>query len=93
MLPPIHALYNCAAEQWHTASRLLDSSEYSELRECNRLTEQQREALLGRLTGEERRLFERYMENRDTAAELEGELYFGRGLAAGLQLGSLAVWG
>ena len=92
MIPLIRAIYNTATESVYTRGRYLGEEEWQEYKSCELRLERERQQLMDALPEESRKVFERYVENRDLSATLECEMQFCRGLAAGLQLGALGTW-
>lgn len=92
MIPEFETLFNHAAERPDLLRWLQDESLKQDYCESVHLAENQRATLLQTLTGRDRDLLNRLLENLQAQGETERELFFCQGLSAGLRLGVLAAW-
>lgn len=92
MIPLVELLYNSAlGEDWHWTTRLLSGEEHREYKDCCQMAEEQRSQLQERLEGQDLKLLECCLENREQVQDTDCMLCFARGLAIGLRLGALAL--
>lgn len=90
MIPLIEGLYHMALENWSVALGLLEGDEYGEYQRCCRFMEEEKERLIGQLTGNEQTVWKRYLANLEQVQDTEHRLSFARGLSMGLSLAALA---
>lgn len=90
MLTLLEALYNCGWDE--DLSKFLLAEEAEDYRDACRYEAELTQRLVGRLSEEDRPLWEAIQRNREEAGDGMRRLSFRRGLAVGVKLASLASW-
>lgn len=91
MIPEIRALYGAASTQTDMARWLGDKDMIQDYKDTMRFLSKDADHLLSVLSGQDREMFQRYMENRACQLDLECQMQFAMGFAMGLRTGALCI--
>lgn len=91
MIPEIRLLYDEVSTETDITRWLGDRDLVKEYKDTLRFLSEEADHLLSVLSGRDREVFQRYMENRVCQMELECQMQFAMGFATGLRIGALCI--
>lgn len=93
MMPELETLYKQAINAENLIRWLGNKDAVKDYEDSVQFAQGDQEHLQSSLTGDELKLFRRYLDNKEYQIDAESRMVFSEGLSIGLRLGSLCAWG